>query len=283
MNLISGKQVASNLLKEIAEEVSKLPTKPLIAFILVGNNSASITYVQSKKKACALTGMDSKVIELPLSISEEKLLETIDLLNKDPQVTGILVQLPLPPSINESNVTRAIDPKKDIDGFHPLNIGKTLIGDESAILPCTPQGIHVLLEKYQIPVDGKHVVIVGRSNIVGKPLAAILMQKKRGCNATVTICHSRSQNLAQITKTADILVAALGSAHFIGKEMIKENAVVIDVGINRVNGKIVGDVHFDEVAPLCSYITPVPGGVGPMTIAMLLKNTLKCYQLNQEV
>ena len=279
MKLIDGKQVASNLLKEIQEEVLTLPTKPLIAFILVGNHPASITYVRAKKKACLLTGIDSKVIELPNSTSEGELLDLIDALNQDSQVTGILVQLPLPSSIDESKITNAIQPTKDIDGFHPLNLGKTLIGDDSAILPCTPQGIHVLLEKYQIPVEGKHVVIVGRSNIVGKPLAAILMQKKKNCNATVTICHSRSKNLSEITKSADILVAAIGSAHFINKEMIKANAVVVDVGINRVNGKIVGDVHFEEVAPLCSYITPVPGGVGPMTIAMLLKNTLKCYSI----
>ena len=270
--IIDGKKIASEIIDEIKEEVSRLTRKPGLAFILVGDNAASQSYVRSKKKACAFTGIHSILHELPASIAESDLLAQIEALNCDPNIDGILVQLPLPSHISEEIIMMAIDPAKDVDGFHPLNVGKMLLGNPSAILPCTPQGIKVLLEKSNISCDGKHVVIVGRSNIVGKPLAAILMQKKPGCNATVTICHSGS-NL-EITRTADILVAAIGKPHFIHKDMIKPGAVVIDVGINRLEGKICGDVDFDSVAPIASAITPVPGGVGPMTIAMLLKNTL---------
>jgi methylenetetrahydrofolate dehydrogenase (NADP+)/methenyltetrahydrofolate cyclohydrolase len=284
MNWIDGKKIAGEIHSEIERHISlSHERKPGLAFILVGENPASITYVRAKKKACAATGIASTLIELPSTVSLGDLLQTIGRLNHDPHIDGILVQLPLPPHIDEAAVTSAIDPAKDVDGFHPLNVGKMLLGDESGFLPCTPYGIKVLLERSQIPVDGKRVVIVGRSNIVGKPLAAILMQKKSGCNATVTIAHSRSDHLHEIARSADILVAAIGSPRFIRKEMVKPGAIVIDVGINRLaDGKLAGDVAFDEVAPLVSWITPVPGGVGPMTIAMLLQNTLLSYIRKRE-
>jgi len=269
--ILDGKKIASEIIDEIKERVSELDRKPGLAFILVGDNPASESYVRSKKKACAYTGIQSILHNLPATIAESDLVVQIESLNRDPHIDGILVQLPLPPHISEQTVMLTIDPAKDVDGFHPLNVGKMLLGDPTAILPCTPNGIKVLLEKSHIPVEGKHVVIVGRSNIVGKPLAAILMQKRAGCNATVTVCHSGSD--LEIIRTADILIAAIGKPRFIQK--IKPGAVVIDVGINRLDGKIVGDVDFEKVAHQASAITPVPGGVGPMTIAMLLKNTLK--------
>ncbi len=249
--------------------------KPGLAFLLVGENPASQSYVRSKKKACAETGIASTLLEFPSSIAESDLVAQIEQLNRDVLVDGILVQLPLPSHIDEKRIMLAIDPEKDVDGFHPLNVGKMLLGDDSGFLPCTPHGIKALLEKSRIPVSGKHVVVIGRSNIVGKPLAAILMQKKPGCNATVTICHSHSERLNEIASSADILIAAIGIPSFIGPGMVKRGAVVIDVGINRIDGKIVGDVDFEKVLPLASHITPVPGGVGPMTIAMLLQNTLR--------
>lgn len=278
--LIDGKKIANEIQAEIASQVSLLRgRKPGLAFILVGENPASQSYVRSKKKACAATGIASTLIELPASISQSELLGQIDLLNSDPRIDGILVQLPLPPSIDEKTVTAAISPQKDVDGFHPLNVGKMLLGEDDGFLPCTPLGIKVLLEKCKIPVESKHVVIVGRSNIVGKPLAAILMQKKPHCNATVTIAHSQSENLTALTRSADILVAAVGRPLFIKKEMIQPGCSVIDVGINRLtDGRLVGDVDFAEVSSVARHITPVPGGVGPMTIAMLLQNTLQSYQ-----
>ncbi len=211
----------------------------------------------------------------------------IDALNKNPSIDGILIQLPLPSHIDTFRIISSIDPTKDVDGFHPLNVGKMLIGQTDGFLPCTPHGIQVLLSQSQIPIFGKHIVIVGRSNIVGKPLAAILMQKAPHCNATVTVAHSHSENLTQICHSADILISAIGKPHFIKKEMVRNQAVVIDVGINRIATKdghplIAGDVDFEEVAPLCSHITPVPGGVGPMTIALLLSNTLLSYQRRQD-
>lgn len=277
--LIDGKQIAAEINREIAQTVSTIQgRKPGLAFLLVGDNPASQSYVRSKKKACAATGIASTMLEFPTSISQTDLITQIARLNADPAIDGILVQLPLPSHIEERAVTLAIDPAKDVDGFHPLNVGKMLLGDETALLPCTPHGIQVLLEKCRIPVTGKHVVIVGRSNIVGKPLAALLMQKKRGADATVTVCHSRSEHLHDIMRSADILVAAIGSPLFVRANMIKPGAVIIDVGINRVDGKIVGDVDFEAACQIASHITPVPGGVGPMTIAMLLKNTLLSYQ-----
>jgi len=276
--LVNGKLIASQIVNEIKEIVAKIVgRKPGLTFILVGDDPASESYVRSKDRACAATQIRSSVIRLPNSTSEKDLLAQIDQLNNDKQVDGILVQLPLPSHINESTITQAIDPEKDVDGFHPINLGKLLQGDDSAIIPCTPLGIKVLLEKSQISVSGKHVVIVGRSNIVGKPLAALLMQKKAGCNATVTLCHSQTHHLSDITRSADILIAAIGQPYFIRKEMVKPGAVVVDVGINRVNGKIVGDVDFEEVEKIASHITPVPGGVGPMTIAMLMQNTMTCF------
>ncbi len=279
MNLIDGKKIAAEIKDEIAQKVLQLQgRKPGLAFILVGENPASQSYVRSKKKACAETMIASTLVELPASISESDLLKQIELLNRDPQIDGILVQLPLPSHIDERAVTFAIDPKKDVDGFHPLNVGKMLLGEEDGFLPCTPHGIKILLERSKIPVEGKHVVIVGRSNIVGKPLAAILMQKKPHCNATVTVAHSQSDHFSAITRSADILVAAIGRPLFIKKEMVKPGSTVIDVGINRLpDGKIVGDVEFPSVSEVAGHISTVPGGVGPMTIALLLQNTLWSY------
>ncbi len=281
MKLIDGKKIAAEITHELAEEVAKLSNrKPGLAFILVGNHPASQIYVSAKKKACAKVGIRSLLLEFPSAIAQSDLLEQIEKLNRDETIDGILVQLPLPPHINEQAVTLAIDPAKDVDGFHPLNMGKMLLGDNSAILPCTPHGIQVLLERSGVNTNGKHVVIIGRSNIVGKPLAAMLMQKKHGANATVTVCHSGSENVSEILQSADILVAAIGKAKFIKKEMVKKGAVIIDVGISRSEGQIVGDVDFENVAPVASHITPVPGGVGPMTIAMLLQNTFTIYKKN---
>ncbi|HSX37436.1 MAG TPA: bifunctional methylenetetrahydrofolate dehydrogenase/methenyltetrahydrofolate cyclohydrolase FolD [Chlamydiales bacterium] len=278
--ILDGKALARSLCKEMETSMSRLPgRKPHLAFLLVGDHPASQTYVNAKKKACAATGMDSTLITLPKHALQNELLENIAALNANPLIDGILVQLPLPSQIDEKVVMIAIDPKKDVDGFHPLNVGKMLLGDDSGYLPCTPQGIQALLHRNQIPVEGKRVVIVGRSNIVGKPLAAILMQKKNHCNATVTIAHSQSEHLIEITRSADILVACLGRPHFIKKEMVRPKATIIDVGINRLEeGKLVGDVDFEEVSKIASHITPVPGGVGPMTIAMLLQNTLLSYK-----
>ena len=279
MNLIDGKKIAHDIQTSIAHQVSALKgRKPGLAFILVGDNPASQTYVRTKKKACAHTGIESTLLELPASTTEAELLSHIERLNLDPAIDGILVQLPLPHALDEKIVTRAIHPEKDVDGFHPMNVGKMLLGEEGGFLPCTPNGIKVILERTHIPVSGKHVVVIGRSNIVGKPLAAILMQKKPHCNATVTVAHSQSDNLVQLARSADILVAALGKPRFVTRDMVKPGAVVIDVGINRSSdGKIIGDVDFDAVASIASHITPVPGGVGPMTIAMLLQNTLWSY------
>lgn len=279
MKLIDGKKVALEIQSEIAQEVSLFSKKPGLAFILVGDNFASQTYVRAKKKACAVTGIASTLLELPSSVTEVELIAHIQALNNDPSIHGILVQLPLPMHIDDKAVMSAIDPAKDVDGFHPLNIGKMLLGDETALIPCTPNGIKVLLKRTHIATAGKRVVIVGRSNIVGKPLAALLMQKKPDCNATVTIAHSQSEHLAEITRSADILISAIGVPKFIRKEMVREGAVVIDVGINRLPDKtVVGDVDFENVAPIASRITPVPGGVGPMTIAMLLANTLLSFK-----
>jgi methylenetetrahydrofolate dehydrogenase (NADP+)/methenyltetrahydrofolate cyclohydrolase len=277
--ILDGKKVAGQIQEDIKNKISSLKRRaPGLAFVLVGKNPASQSYVRAKQKACLITGIISTLIELPSSISQANLVETIKELNLDSQIDGILVQLPLPSHINAPDIMLSIDPQKDVDGFHPINMGKTLLGQEGGFFPCTPYGIQVLLEKSDIPVEGKKVVIVGRSNIVGKPLAAILMQKKTHCNATVTIAHSQSENLTEITRSANILVAAIGSPLFIKKEMVSPQTVVIDVGINRVEGtRLVGDVDFKEIVQIASHITPVPGGVGPMTIAMLLQNTLTAH------
>lgn len=276
--LLDGKKISGEIQAEIHKKLSLSKKKPGLAVLLVGDNPASKTYVKAKSKACDHVGIFSKTIELPASIAESDLLKQIDQLNRNPEVHGILVQLPLPLHIDEKKVMAAIDPNKDVDGFHPVNVGKMLLGEEGGFLPCTPLGIKVLLERSRIETSGKHVVILGRSNIVGKPLAAILMQKKSGCNATVTVAHSQSEYLSDITRSADILVAAIGKPHFVTKDLVKRHATVIDVGINRMpDGKLVGDVDFKHVSETADHITPVPGGIGPMTIAMLLQNTLSAF------
>ncbi|MBE6695786.1 MAG: bifunctional methylenetetrahydrofolate dehydrogenase/methenyltetrahydrofolate cyclohydrolase FolD [Ruminococcaceae bacterium] len=272
--IMSGKEVSANTRAKISDEVKAFKEErgitPGLAVIIVGNNEASKVYVRNKHKACEDVGMYSKVIEMPEETAEEELLSLIDSLNKDDEIHGILVQLPLPKHIDEQKVINSISPKKDVDAFHPENVGKIMIG-EYDFLPCTPAGVMEILDYYNIEISGKKCVIVGRSNIVGKPQALLLLEK----NGTVTICHSRTKDLKEETKRADILVVAIGKPDFITADMVKEGAVVVDVGINRMpDGKLHGDVNFDEVAPKSYAITPVPGGVGPMTITMLLKNTL---------
>jgi methylenetetrahydrofolate dehydrogenase (NADP+) / methenyltetrahydrofolate cyclohydrolase len=272
--IIDGKEIAAKKKVEIAEEVKKLKEKgvtPGLAVILVGNNHASRTYVTNKEKTCRELGMHSVLIELPEEASQEELLLKIDELNEDRAIHGILVQLPLPKHIDEIKVIEAISPLKDVDGFHPINIGRMMTGQD-AFLPCTPFGIMVLLEETGISVAGKHVVVVGRSNIVGKPVGQLFLNQ----HATVTYCHSRTKDLQAQTSQADILVAAVGIANFIKANHVKDGAVIIDVGINRNEaGKLCGDVDFNEVVEKAGYITPVPKGVGPMTITMLMYNTLK--------
>jgi methylenetetrahydrofolate dehydrogenase (NADP+) / methenyltetrahydrofolate cyclohydrolase len=280
MIVMNGKKIAEEILSEIKNKILHMDgRKPSLAFILVGDNAASQTYVRAKKKACAQIGITSTLLELPANTTQKELVEKIHELNRDHQIDGILIQLPLPLHINDQAIMLAIDPKKDVDGFHPLNMGKLLMGDDSGFLPCTPNGIKELLKRHSIETTGKRVVILGRSNIVGKPLAAMLMQKKENCNATVTIANSHSENLREITLSADILIAAIGKPRFVRKEMIREGSVIVDVGINRLSdGTLVGDVDYENVAPKTSWITPVPGGVGPMTIAMLMKNTLLSFE-----
>lgn len=272
--LIDGKATSLAVREEIKKEVADFSAKynktPGLAVVIVGENPASQVYVRNKHKACGEVGMYSEVHELPEKTSQEELLSLIDKLNGDDKINGILVQLPLPKHLDEEKVLLRINPKKDVDAFHPANVGKIMIGNFS-FLPCTPAGVMELLKHYNIDVCGKHCVIIGRSNIVGKPQAMLMLKE----NATVTICHSKTANLPEITKQADILVAAVGRADFVTADMVKKDAVVIDVGINRKeDGKLCGDVKFSEVEQIASYITPVPGGVGPMTITMLLKNTL---------
>lgn len=278
MQLIDGKGIATHIEHDLKKLVGTFTRPPGLAFVLVGENPASSAYVHMKKKKCNEIGIASKDREFPESVSEHNLLKHIAVLNADPLIDGILVQLPLPKHISTLKIMEAISPEKDVDGFHPINVGKMLLGDPTGFLPCTPYGIKVLLTHYKIPTAGKHVVILGRSNIVGKPLAAILMQKASDCNATVTLAHSFTENLKEITQSADILIAAMGHPHFVTRQMVKKGAVVIDVGINKMGGKMVGDVDFDSVSPLTSHITPVPGGVGPMTIAMLMSNTILSYE-----
>mgnify|MGYP003418756883 CR=1 FL=1 len=280
--IIDGKTIAQNVRKEVAEQVKELNAKgisPCLAVILVGNNPASVSYVTGKQKALAEAGMTDKSVHLPEDTSEEELVELIERLNKDNTVNGILVQLPLPKHINEDRVITAITPEKDVDGFHPVNVGNLMIG-RKAFLPCTPHGVIVLLEKMNIETSGKHCVIIGRSNIVGKPLAILMSSKK--VNSTVTICHTGTKDIESIVKQADIIVAAAGHPMTVTKQMVKPGAVVIDVGVNRIPDstkksgfRLTGDVDFEAVSEIASYITPVPGGVGPMTIAMLMVNTLE--------
>lgn len=273
VKLIDGREIGKQIREEIKERVARLKEQgciPGLAVIIVGDNQASHTYVRNKQKSSIEVGMKSELIKLPATVTEEELLSQIKQLNNDDSIHGILVQLPLPDHINEDRVILTIDPTKDVDGFHPENVGKMIIG-QRAFLSCTPYGIIKLLERTNTPIKGKHAVIVGRSNIVGKPMGQLLLQR----DATVTYCHSQTENLAEHTRQADILIVAIGRAKFITKEHVKEGAVVIDVGMNRDEyGKLCGDVDFEGVKEMSSAITPVPGGVGPMTITMLLKNTL---------
>ena len=283
--IIDGKAVAAKYKEDARQQVEKLKKRgivPCLAVILVGEDPASVSYVRGKQKALLETGMESRVIRLPGTVPEGELLTLIAALNADEKVHGILVQLPLPPAIREDVIINAIDPRKDVDCFHPLNLGKLLLG-QSGFLPCTPHGILVLLEELKIPVEGRHAVVVGRSNIVGKPLAQLLA--RRGINATVTICHTGTEDLPSYTRSADILVTAVGKPGLIGADMVKKGAAVIDVGIKQVPDsqtktgyRLKGDVLFDEVAELAGWITPVPGGAGPMTIAMLLRNVLQAAE-----
>lgn len=275
MQLINGKEISASIRAEIKAETEKLNVRPGLAVILVGNDPASAVYVRNKNKACEEVGFYSEMYTLPEETEMDQLLGLIEQLNESPQIHGILVQLPLPKHLDEEKVILAIDPRKDVDAFHPVNVGKIMIGNH-AFLPCTPAGVMELLDRSGIDVCGKECVVIGRSNIVGKPQAMLLLHK----NATVTVCHSRTKNLAEVCSRADVLVSAVGKAGFVTADMVKEGAVVIDVGINRnAEGKLCGDVAFDQVAPKTSYITPVPGGVGPMTITMLMKNTLTAAKL----
>jgi methylenetetrahydrofolate dehydrogenase (NADP+)/methenyltetrahydrofolate cyclohydrolase len=284
-NLIDGRAIAEKFYVDLRTQIAELKSKditPGLAVVLVGDNTASRTYVRSKDKMSRELGLHSVKLELPALTSQNELLERVEELNRDPKVHGILVQSPPPKQIDEAAIVRALDPRKDVDGFHPLNVAKLAMGDATGFVPCTPLGVQRLLIESKIDIAGAHVVVLGRSMIVGKPVALLLMQKAKGGDATVTVAHSRSNNLEEITRSADILIAAIGRAHFVKAEHIREGAVVIDVGINRVEDKnnergyrLVGDVAFDEVVPKAKAITPVPGGVGPMTIAMLMSNTVK--------
>lgn len=285
MQLIDGRELAKTIKEEIAQEVIQLKAAggktPHLAALLVGEDPASQVYVRNKVRSCEQVGFKSTLIRKPGDITETELLEIVEQLNQNDDIDGFIVQLPLPKQINEEKVTLAIDPRKDVDGFHPMNFGRMAQG-LPAYLPATPFGILQMLDRNNIEVTGKECVVLGRSNIVGTPISILLSRKASPGNATVVLCHSRTQNLVDHTRRADILIVALGRPEFITKDMVKEGAVVIDVGINRVEDasrpkgyRLAGDVHFDEVAPLCSFITPVPGGVGPMTVTALLMNTLK--------
>jgi methylenetetrahydrofolate dehydrogenase (NADP+) / methenyltetrahydrofolate cyclohydrolase len=281
--LLDGKQLAQTLQAETARDVAALVEKhgvrPGLAAVLVGDDAASQVYVRNKRRACDKVGIASWLHELPGTATQAELLDLVARLNADPQVHGILVQLPLPKQIDEAAVIRAVAPAKDVDGFGPESLGLLTAG-HPRFLPCTPLGIQQLLIRNGVELDGRHVVIVGRSNLVGKPLALILMQKAAGANATVTVCHSRSRDLAGLTRQADVVVVAIGRAYFLTAGMVRPGAVVVDVGINRLaDGRLVGDVDFDAVKEVASAITPVPGGVGPMTITMLLQNTLRAARL----
>jgi methylenetetrahydrofolate dehydrogenase (NADP+)/methenyltetrahydrofolate cyclohydrolase len=286
--IIDGKEVSKALKERIKKEVAELLDKgedgPHLAAVIVGNDPASETYVKSKEKAAQNVGMMSSVYRYPESTTEKELLEVIDFLNKDPEIDGFIVQLPLPAHIDENKIIESIDPAKDVDGFHPVNVGRMAIG-QPGFLPATPAGIMELLRYYNIETEGKNCVVLGRSNIVGSPMSILMSKKSDPGNATVTLCHSRTKNLKEITRNADILIAAIGKPHFVTEDMVKEEVVVIDVGIHRVEDaespkgyKLIGDVDFENVKKKASYITPVPGGVGPMTIASLLNNTLKAHK-----
>jgi methylenetetrahydrofolate dehydrogenase (NADP+)/methenyltetrahydrofolate cyclohydrolase len=288
--LIDGRTSADRVYRELGEEIAALKSRgvtPGLAVVLVGDNPASRSYVRAKDKTSRELGLYSRKLELPASTTQSDLLAHVYELNRDPAIHGILVQSPPPPHIDETAVVRALDPRKDVDGFHPENVAKLALGETTGFVPCTPLGVQRLLVENKVEIPGKHVVILGRSMIVGKPLALLFMQKTQHADATVTVVHSRSRNLPEITRSADILIAAIGRPRFVTSEHVREGAVVVDVGINRVDDatsdrgyRLVGDVDFDDVAAKVTAITPVPGGVGPMTIAMLMANTVKaCRQL----
>jgi methylenetetrahydrofolate dehydrogenase (NADP+)/methenyltetrahydrofolate cyclohydrolase len=291
MKLIDGNAIAESIIEELTEEVGKISgKKPVIAVVRVGEDPASVSYVRKKQKTAERIGIGSQLHILPEDISKEALFEKIDALNADPDVNGILVQAPLPKQINETETFNRVLPGKDVDGFNTLNIGKLCQEDSSGFVACTPAGIVELIERSGIETEGKHVVVLGRSQIVGKPAALLMMRKAIPGNATVTVCHSRTKDLASVTRQADVLIAAIGRANFVTGDMVKDGVAVIDVGINRVEDatkkrgyRLVGDVEFDAVAPKSSHITPVPGGVGPMTVAMLMHNTLRAYKATQSV
>ena len=286
MELIDGNKIAADIIAELKTQVAALPGRPpCLALVRVGEDPASVSYVKKKELASATIGITSRLIVPPVTISQDELFALIDGLNADPGVDGILVQSPLPKHLNEVAVFRRIAAHKDVDGFHPLNLGKLAQEDETGFVACTPAGIMQLLQRSGVSLSGKHVVVLGRSLIVGKPAALLALQRKAWANATVTVCHSQTANLPALTRQADVLIAAIGKAGFVTADMVKPGAVVIDVGVNRVADatkksgyRLTGDVHFPTVAPICSKITPVPGGVGPMTITMLLVNTIEAAE-----
>lgn len=283
MQIIDGKKVSANVKERVRLECERLVKEhgvtPGLAVVIVGDDPASRVYVNNKKKACELVGFKSEEYALPAETTQEELLSLVDTLNNKDDINGILVQLPLPKHLDDKSVIERISPKKDVDAFHAVNVGKIMLG-EYDFLPCTPAGVMEMLHQYEIPVEGKQCVVIGRSNIVGKPMGMLLLHE----NGTVTICHSRTANLKEVCQRADILVAAVGRAKFVTADMVKDGAVVIDVGMNRdENGKLCGDVDFENVKDKCSYITPVPGGVGPMTIATLMKNTIKACKIQNNI
>lgn len=274
--ILDGKKLSIKILDELSEKILKSDKKPHLVVILVGEDPASQLYVGMKEKAAQKIGIKSTVLKYPKDTNEKTLLDKIHELNNDNSVHGILVQLPIPKQINEKNIIQAICPKKDADGITPENVGKISLGVEPYAYPCTPKGVLKLLDEYNIDLESKNIVMVGRSNIVGKPLAQMLLNK----NATVTICHSKTKNLSDITKTADILISAVGVAKLINNNMVKNNSVIVDVGTSKIDGKLFGDVDFESVSKLASHITPVPGGIGPMTIACLMENAFELFKLN---
>jgi len=290
MTILDGKKVSNDIKEEIAEQVKKMKAMgekvPHLAAVIVGNDGASLTYVASKVKACERVGFDSTLVRMPNTISEIELLDKIEELNTNPDIDGFIVQLPLPPQINTQKILMAVNPDKDVDGFHPMNFGKMAL-DMTTFIPATPFGILELLERYGVETKGKHTVVIGRSHIVGRPMSILMGRKGFPGNSTVTLTHSHTKNITQITSQADIIISALGVPNFLKAEMVKDDAVIIDVGITRVADEsspkgyyITGDVDFENVSKKASFITPVPGGVGPMTIAMLLKNTLLARELH---
>ena len=289
MNLINGNDIAQSIVEELTEEVSRMPgEKPCVVFIRVGEDPASVSYVRKKEKTAAKIGIESRLQVYSSSISQEQLLQEISLVNQDKSIHGILVQAPLPAHIDERTVFNHVSPHKDVDGFNASNLGKLCQEQEDAFISCTPGGIIELIKRKNIPTEGKHVVVLGRSLIVGKPAGILFLRKDFPGNATVTFCHSRTPDLAVHTRQADILIAAIGKPQFVTRDMVKKGATVIDVGINRIEDpkkksgfRLVGDVDFDNVSPMTEFITPVPGGVGPMTVAMLMKNTLQACKHNQ--